>query len=193
MELEFRTGDHGQLATREPIGIVDIGSNSVRLVVYDGAVRAPTPLFNEKEQCVLGRAVATTGAINPKAVKTALATLSRFHALTRLLGVKNVRAFATAAAREASNGKQFLAEAEAALGFPINLLSGQREALLASHGITMGFGTADGITGDLGGGSLELVDISENRHRNAMTLELGGLRLIDMTSNQFERATKIVS
>ena len=102
------------LAELEPIGIVDIGSNSVRLVVYDGAVRAPTPLFNEKDSCKLGRSIASTGRLDEDSVASALATLSRFRAITRVLGVKNIRAFATAAAREASNGAEFLANGERA-------------------------------------------------------------------------------
>ena len=96
------------LAGLEPIGIVDIGSNSVRLVIYDGAVRAPTPLFNEKDSCRLGRYIASTGRLDEASILSALSTLRRFHAITRVLGVKNVRAFATAAAREASNGREFL-------------------------------------------------------------------------------------
>ena len=180
------------LASLEPIGIVDIGSNSVRLVVYDGAVRAPTPLFNEKDSCRLGRSVATTGRLDEDSVASALSTLSRFRAITRVLGVKNVRAFATAAAREAANGKEFLGNAERALGAPIQLLTGEREAELAALGIQMGFGAADGVTGDMGGGSLELVDIAATGRRNAMTLPLGGLRLIDVAHGRIDKAVDIV-
>ncbi len=189
---QYDAAERDQLAGREPIGVVDIGSNSVRLVIYDGAVRSPTPLFNEKEQCGLGRSVATTGALGEAGVATTLATLARFHALTRLLRVKNVRAFATAAVREASDGAAFLTKAEKALGFPIQLLSGEREAQLASLGIAMGFVHPDGVTGDLGGGSLELVDLEGEQRCNAITLPLGGLRLIDITANRFEEAMAVV-
>ena len=116
--------EQSHLQGLEPIGIVDIGSNSVRLVVYDGAMRAPTPLFNEKDSCKLGRFIATTGQLGEDGVATALDTLRRFHAIARVLQVKNIRAFATAAAREASNGRDFLIKAEAALGIPIQLLTG---------------------------------------------------------------------
>lgn len=180
------------LADLEPIGIVDIGSNSVRLVVYDGAVRAPTPLFNEKDSCKLGRSIASTGRLDEDSIDSALATLRRFRAITRVLGVKNVRAFATAAAREASNGAAFLANGERALGLPIHLLTGEREAELAALGIQMGFGAADGVTGDMGGGSLELVDITAAGPRNAMTLPLGGLRLIDVVHGKLDRAVGVV-
>lgn len=184
--------DARDLAELEPIGIVDIGSNSVRLVVYDGAVRAPTPLFNEKDSCKLGRSIASTGKLDEDSVASALATLSRFRAITRVLGVKNVRAFATAAAREASNGREFLLNAERALALPIQLLTGEREAELAALGIQMGFGAADGVTGDMGGGSLELVDVGPAGRRNAMTLPLGGLRLIDAVEGRIDKAVDVV-
>lgn len=181
-------GDARGLADLEPIGIVDIGSNSVRLVVYDGAVRAPTPLFNEKDSCKLGRSIGSTGRLDDESVASAISTLGRFRAITRVLGVKNVRAFATAAAREASNGREFLVNAERALGLPIQLLTGEREAELAALGIQMGFGAADGVTGDMGGGSLELVDVTAQGRRNAMTLPLGGLRLIDVAGGRLDKA-----
>jgi len=184
--------DERGLAGLEPIGIVDIGSNSVRLVVYDGAVRAPTPLFNEKDSCRLGRFIASTGRLDDGSIDSALETLRRFRAITRVLGVKNVRAFATAAAREAGNGKEFLTNAERALGSPITLLTGEREAELAALGITMGFGPADGIAGDLGGGSLEVIDVTTEGRRNSATLPLGGLRLIDVAGGKVERALGVV-
>jgi exopolyphosphatase / guanosine-5'-triphosphate,3'-diphosphate pyrophosphatase len=189
--LEGRNGagDARRLDDLEPIGIIDIGSNSVRLVVYDGAVRAPTPLFNEKDSCRLGRSIHSTGKLDGESVESALETLTRFRAIARVLRVKNMRAFATAAAREASNGREFLARGEQALGSPITLLTGEREAELAALGINMGFGPlTDGVTGDLGGGSLELVDVTAAGRRNAMTLPLGGLRLIDVTGGRIEKA-----
>jgi exopolyphosphatase/guanosine-5'-triphosphate,3'-diphosphate pyrophosphatase len=185
--------DSRRLEDFEPIGIVDIGSNSVRLVVYDGALRAPTPLFNEKDSCKLGRAIASTGRLDDESVASALGTLKRFKAIVRVMQVKNVRAFATAAAREASNGREFLRRGEEALGVPISLLTGEREAELGALGIIMGFGgAADGVAGDMGGGSLELVDVTPAGRRNAMTLPLGGLRLIDMAGNRIDKALGLV-
>jgi exopolyphosphatase/guanosine-5'-triphosphate,3'-diphosphate pyrophosphatase len=183
---------HGRLTDLEPIGIVDIGSNSVRLLIYDGAVRAPTPLFNEKDSCRLGRLVATTGRLGDESVASALETLARFRAIARVLQVKNLRAFATAAVRDAANGAQFLEAGERALGAPISLLTGEREAALVSLGIAMGLHEPNGVGGDLGGGSLELVDFAGDTRRNAMTLPLGGLRLIDVTGDRFERAAAVI-
>lgn len=147
----------------EPIAVIDIGSNSVRLVVYEGAVRAPTPLFNEKILCGLGRAVATTGSLGADAVERAIAALTRFKVICHVLGVKNLRAIATAAVREARNGKEFIARGEEAAGCKIEVLSGEKEARLAAQGIMMGFVDSDGIAGDLGGGSLELIELTNER------------------------------
>ena len=185
-------GDARNLEALEPIGVVDIGSNSVRLVVYDGAIRSPTPLFNEKVLCGLGRSVATTGKLGTESVARALAALRRFHAITSVLGVKNVRAVATAAVREASDGGDFIKQGEAALGLKIGILTGEQEARYAAEGIMMGFVGADGIAGDLGGGSLELIDITSAGLTSATTLPLGGLRLIDTTGDRIERAQPLI-
>ncbi len=182
----------GRFSDLEPIGVVDIGSNSVRLVVYEGAVRSPAPLFNEKVLCGLGRTVASTGRLDADAVERAIEALRRFHAINRVLGVKNVRVVATAAVREASNGPEFIARGEQAIGGKIAVLSGAREAELAASGILMGFPRADGIAGDLGGGSLELIDIASAKSAVATTLPLGGLRLIDTSGGKLDRAVELV-
>jgi exopolyphosphatase / guanosine-5'-triphosphate,3'-diphosphate pyrophosphatase len=180
----------------EPIGVIDIGSNSVRLVVYEGAVRSPAPLFNEKVLCGLGRSVATTGRLGDESMARALAALTRFGAVARVLGVKNLWAIATAAVRDAADGPAFIARGEAACGCRIQILSGEREAELAAQGIHMGFTNPDGIAADLGGGSLELIDIVAGSlrpsFRHAVTLPLGGLRLIDTSGNKLERAIETV-
>lgn len=186
-----RSEDRGP-ASLEPMGIVDIGSNSIRLVIYDGVIRAPTPVFNEKILCGLGRNVGSTGMLGDEAVGRALAAFQRFHAIASVLGVKNLRAIATAAVREAKNGKDFIRAAEAALGIRIEILSGEEEAKYAAEGIMMGFANADGIAGDLGGGSLELIDVSAKALNSATTLPLGGLRLIDTTGDKIDRAQSLI-
>ncbi|MBN9352850.1 MAG: exopolyphosphatase, partial [Hyphomicrobium denitrificans] len=172
----------------EPIGVIDVGSNSVRLVVYEGAVRALTPVFNEKVLCGLGRSVATTGSLGEEAVERALAALARFKAIARILSVKNLMVIATAAVRDAQNGPSFIQRGERILDTSIEILSGEKEARLAAQGIMMGFVDDDGIAGDIGGGSLELVDHAKDRLKEEATLPLGGLRLIDTTGNKIERA-----
>ena len=177
--LEGESSDIGRLGELEPIAIVDIGSNSVRLVVYEGAIRSATPIFNEKVSCGLGRGISSSGMLAPDAIEQAVEALKRFGEIARVLGVKSVWAVATAAVRDAGNGGAFIRIAERALGVRIQVLTGKREAELAASGIMMGFAQPDGIAGDLGGGSLELIDLSGEKLNHADTLPLGGLRLID--------------
>lgn len=185
-------GDRMTAAEREPIGVIDIGSNSVRLVIYEGAVRAATPVFNEKVLCGLGRAIHSTGRMSDESVERAIGALARFRVIARIVGVKVLKAIATAAVREAANGKEFITRGEKACGTKIEILSGEKEAELAAQGIRMGFREADGFAGDLGGGSLELIDIYRDTLNEATTLPLGGLRLIDSTGDKLEKATAVV-
>lgn len=175
-----------------PIAVVDIGSNSVRLVVYDGLRRSPTPIFNEKILCGLGRGVATKGKLAEEGVTRALAALRRFRALAQQIGAKHVYAVATAASREASNGAQFVARAEKALGADIKVLTGKEEARFAALGVIAGIPEADGVVGDLGGGSLELIDIKGGKLREGVTLPLGPLRLMDLSGDSIDKARRIV-
>jgi len=183
--------EFGRKSELEPMGVVDIGSNSVRLVVYEGAVRSPTPIYNEKVLCGLGRQVGSTGHLGLEAMERALAALARFKAIARILNVKNLWAIATAACRDATDGPEFIARSERALGTRIQILSGQREAELAANGILMGFRSPDGLAGDLGGGSLELIEVGGDALRQSATLPLGGLRLIDAAGGRIEDAADI--
>lgn len=171
-----------------PVAIVDIGSNSVRMVIYDGLRRAPAPIFNEKILCGLGRGVAVTGRLADDAVDRALRALNRFRALCRQIGVKDIHAVATAATREAKNGAAFVARATDALGARISVLSGRKEARYAALGVLTGIPDADGVVGDLGGGSLELVEINNGEIGDGVTLPLGALRLIDLSGADMEQA-----
>jgi exopolyphosphatase/guanosine-5'-triphosphate,3'-diphosphate pyrophosphatase len=175
-----------------PIAVVDIGSNSVRLVVYESASRAPAVLFNEKVLCGLGRSIVSTGRLSADAVGRALRALRRFRALIDQMDVKRVQVIATAAAREAANGPEFIAQAERILDGRVNVLTGTEEAELAALGVIAGINDADGIAGDLGGGSLELVNIEKAKLAEAATLPLGGLRLIDASGGNLKKARDIV-
>ncbi len=176
---------------RTPISIVDIGSNSVRLVVYEGLSRSPTVLFNEKVLCGLGRGLATTNRLDQSAVECAIAALQRYRALSQQAGADKMYAIATAAAREAENGAEFIERANQALDIEIDVLSGKQEAYYAAMGVNCGFPDPDGISGDLGGGSLELVDIKGEDFGQGITLPLGGLRLQDMAEGSLRRARKV--
>ena len=188
MSNEF---DRGRFAELEPLAVVDIGSNSVRLVVYEGAVRTPVPLFNEKVHCGLGRSVASTGRLGNEAIERALEALTRFKSVSRILKVKNIRAIATAAVRDAADGADFIRRGERNLGVKIDVLSGTEEAELAALGVRMGFRSPDGITGDLGGGSLELIDVTDPKGCVPVSLPLGGLRLIDTSGGNLDAALRI--
>lgn len=190
--MTWHTGFRTEPPTYRPVAVVDIGSNSVRLVVYDGLRRSPTPVFNEKILCGLGKGVAITGKLNEAAIVRALSALRRFRALAKQIGCKEVFAVATAAAREATNGEQFVDKAEKALGAGILVLSGKEEARFAALGVIAGIPDADGIAGDLGGGSLELIDIKDGRLNDGVTLPLGPLRLMDMSGDDMDRARGIV-
>jgi exopolyphosphatase/guanosine-5'-triphosphate,3'-diphosphate pyrophosphatase len=160
----------------EPLAIVDIGSNSVRLVSYESQSRAPTPTFNEKALCGLGKGVAMTGLLPGDGIVKALAALQRFRVLCDIMRIRDVRSIATAAVRDAANGPEFLNRAERVFGCKIELLSGQREAWLSALGVISSIYKADGVVGDLGGGSLEL----------------GGLSLMDLSEHSPKKAAKIV-
>jgi exopolyphosphatase / guanosine-5'-triphosphate,3'-diphosphate pyrophosphatase len=157
--VSWHSGFRTEHPSYRPVAVVDIGSNSVRLVVYDGLRRSPAPIFNEKILCGLGKGVAITGRLNGPAIERALSALRRFKTLAKQIGVKQVYAVATAAAREAENGEEFIDQAETALGAGIRVLTGKEEARYAALGVLSGTPEADGIAGDLGGGSLELIDI----------------------------------
>ena len=174
------------------VAVIDIGSNSVRLVVYEKMARSLITIFNEKALCGLGREVQTSGLLAPDAVAKALTALRRFRALCRVMKVGRVHAIATAACRDASNGPDFIARAERICGCPIEILSGPREAHLSALGVVSGIHKPDGIVGDLGGGSLELIDVRGNRVRSGVTLPLGSLALQDVSQKSLKRAERIV-
>ena len=182
----------GRLKIGRPVAIVDIGSNSVRLVAYEGMARALTPIYNEKVLCGLGRHVATTGRLDEDAVDRALRALARFRVLCETMQVSDVFVLATAAARDATNGPAFLEAAAKACGRPIRLLSGAEEARFSALGIVAGFYKPDGIAGDMGGGSLELVDVKGPTVGKGITMPLGGLALQDVSGGSLRKAQKIV-
>ncbi|WP_103720568.1 exopolyphosphatase [Bosea psychrotolerans] len=182
----------GRLSLGETIAIIDIGSNSVRLVVYEMLARSPAQVFNEKEMAGLGRQVATTGRLAEDAMARALEALLRFRILCEAMQVGEIRVIATAAAREAANGPAFLAKAEQAIGQRIELISGGREAYLSGLGVISGFAEPHGVAGDLGGGSLELVGVDGDRVGPGISLPIGGLALMDKAKGQIKLAEKIV-
>lgn len=187
----------GRIDSGPPVAVIDIGSNSVRLVVYEGLTRAPIPIFNEKVLAGLGRNVHSSGNLPENGVKEALAALKRFKVLCQTMQVGSVKVLATAAVRDAQNGKDFLQKATEILGdVHIELISGEREARLSAMGVLSGFPQADGIVGDMGGGSLELIDLSTKNNTikfgDSISLRLGGLALQDSSGNSLKKAKAII-
>ena len=162
---------------KTPVAVIDIGSNSVRLVVYDAAKRAPIPMFNEKVLCGLGRGLDSTGRLNPEGAKLARESLHRFAALTQAMGVADIDAFATAAVREATDGPDFAAAVERDCGFPVRVISGAEEARLSALGVLAEIPNANGIMGDLGGASLELAHLKGGAGAQQTSLPIGPLRI----------------
>lgn len=182
----------GRLPGR-PIAVIDIGSNSVRLVVYERLCRAPTPLFNEKALCGLGRGISNTGRLEQAGIDSALASIRRFRALADRMGAETIHALATSAPRDAENGPDFIAAVEEIIGTDVAVLSGREEARLSALGVISGIRNPDGIAGDLGGGSLELVDIKGPRIGAGETFPLGGIRLEESAGKALKQAEKIVA
>ncbi|MCK6453940.1 MAG: Ppx/GppA family phosphatase [Alphaproteobacteria bacterium] len=160
------------------IGVIDIGSNSIRLVVFERLERAPVALFNEKVMCGLGRRLEETGRLDGEAIQRALANLSRFVALAAAMNVTRLEALATAAVRDAKNGPEFIRDVARACKLQARVLDGEEEARLSALGVLSAEPAADGAMGDLGGGSLELVGLKGGRLGRHATLPLGPLRMI---------------
>jgi exopolyphosphatase/guanosine-5'-triphosphate,3'-diphosphate pyrophosphatase len=161
------------------IGIIDIGSNSIRLVVYDQQKRSPVPIYNEKVMCALGKGLATSGMLNPEGVDLARGALKRFLALGRNMEITSLHVMATAAIRDAKDGAAFAQQIEQAYEINIDIIPGKKEAKLGAYGVSASMYKPQGITGDLGGGSLELVKINDGHIGDHASLLLGSLRMID--------------
>lgn len=159
------------------VGVVDVGSNSVRLVVFDGAARSPAYFYNEKIMCALGAGLPDTGRLNPKGRARALAAIRRFQLLAEDMGIPPLTAVATAAVREATDGADFCAEVLRETGLDIYVIDGKEEARLSAQGVLLGWPTANGLVCDIGGSSMELAEVAEGRVGRCLTSPLGPLKL----------------
>jgi exopolyphosphatase/guanosine-5'-triphosphate,3'-diphosphate pyrophosphatase len=177
-----QTADDARSATaganKGRVGIIDVGSNSIRLVVYERASRAPLPVFNEKVLCGLARGLDATGRLNPAGVELALSNIDRFVTLARNMKVISLDLLATAAVRDAADGDAFMDEIARRPEIKAHIVSGRDEARFSGFGVMCGMPGASGVMGDLGGGSLELVAIGRDRIGESSTLPIGPLRLM---------------
>jgi exopolyphosphatase / guanosine-5'-triphosphate,3'-diphosphate pyrophosphatase len=172
--------------------VVDLGSNSVRLVVYEGHSRNPTAIFNEKAVLRLGRGLLATGRLNEDGMAQALTVMHRYHAVARAMGANPFEVLATAAVRDSKNGAEFVATLATRMpGVTIRVLSGIEEAEYAAMGVLCGIPTADGILADIGGGSLEVVRLDGGQRVESQTLGLGVIRLAERSGYDPVRARGI--
>jgi exopolyphosphatase/guanosine-5'-triphosphate,3'-diphosphate pyrophosphatase len=173
-------------------GVVDLGSNSVRLVVYEGHTRNPMPIFNEKAVLRLGRGLQTSGRLNEEGMALALTVMHRYHSVARAMAAKPFEVLATAAVRDADNGPAFVEALRGRMpGVPIHILSGVEEAAYAADGMLCGIPAANGVLADIGGGSLEVVRLVDGTRGLSQTLRLGVIRLAERSGGDPLRARAI--
>lgn len=175
-----------------PIGVIDLGSNSLRLAIFASADRAMVPLYNEKEICQIGRGLESSGNLYKPGTRLALQTLERFKLLAESRGIKNIHILATEAVRRAQDGRAFVEEIRLRTGLTPIFLTGEEEAKYAAAGLRFGIMDAQGAMGDLGGGSLELAQVGQKEERLA-SLPLGPLRLSEASDGKMATAERLTN
>ncbi len=176
--------DDPQARALARVGVVDVGSNSVRLVVFDGAARSPAYFYNEKIMCALGAGLSETGRLNPEGRKRALSAIRRFAALAEGMGIPPLTAVATAAVREASDGQDFRDEVMRETGVRLWVIDGQEEARLSAQGVLLGWPGSYGMVCDIGGSSMELADLADGKVGRRLTSPLGPLKLREISGGK---------
>ena len=159
------------------VGVIDVGSNSIRMVVFDGAARSPAYFFNEKVMAGLGTGLAETGRLNPDGRLRAMSALKRFQGLAEAMGLPPLTAVATAAVREATDGPDFRDEVFAKTGLRLWVIDGEEEARLSAQGVLLGWPGAYGLVCDIGGSSMELAELSDGEVGKRLSSKLGPQRL----------------
>src|SRR5579862_2388334 len=181
--------NRGAPASGNRIGIIDLGSNSLRLAIFERHGAALFPLVNEKVMCGLARGLSTSGRLNREGIELAQVNLRRFVALARAIGVDHLAVLATAAVRDATDGRAFADQVARQCNMPVEVIDGVEEARLSAAGVVAGIPDADGIVADLGGGSIELVEVGSSgadpaaRIGRGVSLPLGPLRLAELGDN----------
>ncbi len=175
------------------VGVVDVGSNSVRMVVFDGAARSPAYFFNEKIMCALGSGLSETGHLNPGGRARALVAIKRFQRLAEEMNLPPLSAVATAAVREADDGAAFCEDVLRETGLTIYVIDGEEEARLSAQGVLLGWPTAEGLVCDIGGSSMELASVGHGKVGTRRTSRLGPLKLRDIKGGKKGRDAYIKS
>jgi exopolyphosphatase/guanosine-5'-triphosphate,3'-diphosphate pyrophosphatase len=168
------------------VGVVDVGSNSIRLVVFDGAARSPAYFYNEKVMAGLGAGLAATGRLNPEGVERGFAALRRFAALAKGMDIEPLTCVATAAVRDAEDGPAFQARVEKETGLRLHVIDGEEEARLSAQGVLLGWPDAKGLVCDIGGNSMELAEVEGGKVGLRASSQLGPFRLQQVKGGKSE-------
>lgn len=172
--------------------VVDLGSNSVRMVVFEGIARNPVPIFNEKATLRLGKGLEETGELNPEGVHKAQDVLKRYGTIARAMGAKPFDVLATAAVRDARNGADFIETIkECVPDARVRVLDGEEEADYSANGVMCALPHAQGVVADIGGGSLELINIGNKSVLDSVSTPLGVIRLRERSESDLERARQL--
>ena len=185
--FDSRLRKKGDLVALSKVGVVDIGSNSVRLVVFDGAARSPAYYYNEKIMCALGAGLSETGCLNPEGRTRAVAAILRFTYLAKAMGIPRLIAVATAAVRDAQDGAAFVQELKEKTGQAVLVIKGEEEARLSAQGVLLGWPGAYGLICDLGGSSMELAEIGDGKVGKRISARIGPLKLRELQGSAAAR------
>lgn len=186
---------NGELSGAEAghVAVIDIGSNSIRLVVYDKLSRAPLPRFNEKSLCGLGRNLSETGEIASEAFDCAHNAVHRFFSIARAMGSERVDLIATEAVRRATNGADLVEAMQSITDRPVRILAGEEEAYFSARGVAAGFFEPRGLVGDLGGGSLDVAELNDKTIGDIrVSLPIGSLRSTALLEGKEEHPKRAV-
>ena len=179
MELKVIKNKQNLKLRQSKLAIIDIGSNSIRMLIYDDFTSSRVPFFNEKAVCELGKNLDKSKKLHKSGKIYALKVLKRFSEILNVSKINNLKIIATAVLREATDAKPFIDEVEYLFKKNINILTGEEEAESSAEGVKIGFENVDGLVADLGGGSLELARVENNVVTNKTSLPVGVLRLIN--------------
>ena len=179
--------DIGALHYLQKLGVIDIGSNSVRMVVFDGAARSPSYFYNEKILCGLGLGLVNSGKLNPEGKLRAISAIERFVNIAEAMEVPQLTLIATAAVRSASDGLIFCDEIRKKTKKEVNIIDGLEEARLSAQGVMLGWPGSYGLICDLGGSSMELAEINKGTVGKRTSSNLGPLILKEMKGGKKNR------
>ena len=179
MEIKVLKNKQNLKLKQAKLAVIDIGSNSIRMLIYDDFSSSRVPFFNEKAVCELGKNLDKSRKLHKAGAVYALKVLKRFSEILNVSKITNLKIIATAVLREAMDAKPFVEEVEKLFKKKIEILSGYEEAECSAEGVKIGFDNVDGLVADLGGGSLELARVENGIITNKTSLPLGVLRLMN--------------